>query len=104
MDLALIVPLAILSGILLLRRSAWGYLLASVFILKAVTLGLAVSAMAINMDRAGIPDSLGLMIPFMLITLINLVMAVVLLKNIEDLHPISGVSPISPSLKESKVY
>ncbi len=103
MDLALIVPLAILSGILLLRRSAWGYLLASVFILKAVTLGLAVSAMAIIMDRAGIPDSMGHMIPFMLITLVNLVMAVVLLMNVEDLHAISGVSPMLPSIKASKV-
>jgi hypothetical protein len=32
MDLSLIVPLAVLSGILLLRHSAWGYLLTSVFI------------------------------------------------------------------------
>ncbi|MEO8613072.1 MAG: hypothetical protein ABI690_34585 [Chloroflexota bacterium] len=89
MDLALIVPLAILSGILLLRRSAWGYLLASVFVMKSITLGLAVSMMAINMARAGIPDSLGLMIPFMVIMLINLVMAVVLLKNVETPFPIA---------------
>lgn len=89
MDLALIVPLAILSGILLLRHSAWGYLLASVFVMKSITLGLAVSMMAINMARAGIPDSLGLMIPFMVIMLINLVMAVVLLKNVETPFPIA---------------
>ncbi|MEP6985484.1 MAG: hypothetical protein ABI970_07795 [Chloroflexota bacterium] len=89
MDLALIVPLAILSGILLLRHKAWGYLLASVFVMKSITLGMAVSMMAINMARAGIPDSLGLMIPFMVITLINLGMAVVLLKNVETPYPIT---------------
>jgi hypothetical protein len=83
MDLGLIVPLAILSGILLLRRSAWGYLLASVFVMKAITMGLAVSTMAINMALVGVPDSLAIMIPFVLITLINLVMAVLLLKNID---------------------
>jgi hypothetical protein len=83
MDLGMIVPLAFLGGFLLLRRSAWGYLLSSVMLTKGVTLGLAVSAMGINMARVGIPDSLGLMIPFLTITLLNLVMVVVLIKNVE---------------------
>ena len=83
MDLTLIVPLAILSGILLLRRSAWGYLLASVFVLKAIALGLAVSAMSINMAHAGTPDNLGIMIPFLVITILNLSAATSLLKNIK---------------------
>jgi hypothetical protein len=83
MDLSLIVPLAILSGILLLRRSSWGYLLASVSLLKGVTLGLGVSAMAINMALKGVADSMGIMIPFLIITLLNLLMAVLLLKNVE---------------------
>ena len=83
MDLSLIVPLAILSGILLLRRSSWGYLLASVTLLKGVTLGLGVSAMAINMALKGVADSMGIMIPFLIITLLNLLMAVLLLKNVE---------------------
>ncbi|HET9221951.1 MAG TPA: hypothetical protein VFO07_05570 [Roseiflexaceae bacterium] len=83
MDLALIVPLAVLSGILLLRRSAWGYLLASVYVMKAITMGLAVSSMAITMALSGVPDSLFIVIPFLLITLMNLVMAVLLLKNVE---------------------
>lgn len=81
MDLALIVPLAVLSGILLMRRSAWGYLLASVFVMKAITLGLAVSAMSINMTLAGTPDSLTIIVPFLVITLLNLFAAVSLLKN-----------------------
>lgn len=83
MDLVLIVPLAILSGILLLRRSAWGYLLASVFVMKAIALGLAVSAMSINMTLAGTPDSLGIMIPFLVITVLNLFAAVSLLRNVK---------------------
>ncbi|NMB54975.1 MAG: hypothetical protein GYA15_09765, partial [Leptolinea sp.] len=55
MDLVLIVPLAVLAGILLLKRSAWGYLLSSVFILKSITMGLAVSTMGINMTLRGVP-------------------------------------------------
>jgi hypothetical protein len=84
MDLALIVPLAVLSGILLLRRSAWGYLLASVFVMKVTVLGLAVSAMGINMTLAGTPDSLALVVAFMVITVLNLAVAVVLLKDITE--------------------
>jgi len=84
MDLGLIVPLAVLSGILLLKRSPWGYLLTSVTLLKGVTLGLAVSVMAVNMARAGVPDSLGIVIPFMVITVLNLIMAVVLMLNIDQ--------------------
>jgi hypothetical protein len=87
MDLALIVPLAVLGGILLLRRSAWGYLLASVAILKGLTMSLAVSTMAINMALKGVSDSLGIMIPFLVLTALNMVMVVLLLLNIkEDSH------------------
>jgi hypothetical protein len=82
MDLGLIVPLAILSGVLLLRRSPWGYLLASVALLKGVTLGLGISVMSINMALRGVAESLVIVIPFLIITLMNLIMAVLLLKNV----------------------
>ena len=84
LDLALITPLAILSGILLLKRSAWGYLLASVTVLKGLTMALAVSAMSINMALQGVPDSLAIMIPFLVLTALNLVVAMLLLKNIDS--------------------
>ncbi len=84
MDLALIAPAAMLGGILLLRRNAWGYLLASVLLTKGVTMGLGVSAMGINMALKGVPDSLGILIPFLAITASNLVMAVILLKGVQE--------------------
>lgn len=83
MDLGLVVPLCFLGGFLLLRRSPWGYLLASVALLKGVTMGLAVSTMAVNMTLNGVPDSLGIMVPFGIITLLNLLVAGVLLKNVQ---------------------
>ena len=94
MDLALIVPLAVLAGIQLLRRNAWGYLLASVALLKGLTMALAVSTMAINMALAGVPESMGIMIPFLGLTALTLVMAVLLLKNI-DVQPIVPLRPAS---------
>jgi hypothetical protein len=84
MDLGLIAPAAVLSGILILRRSAWGYLLASVMLTKGATLGLAVSTMAINMARQGVPDSLAIMIPFLVITAATVVMTVIMLKNVKE--------------------
>jgi len=84
MDIALIVPLTLLSGVLLLRNKPWGFLLTSVALLKGITLGLGVSAMAINMVRRGVPENLSIMVPFLVITLFNLVSAVVLLRNIKE--------------------
>ncbi len=83
MDLTLIAPLAILAGILLLRRTASGYLLASIAVLKGLTMALGVSAMGINMALQGVPDSLGILIPFLILTLLNLITAILLLKNVE---------------------
>lgn len=83
MDLGLIVPLTFLSAVLLLRRSAWGYLLASVSVMKFLTLGIAVSAMAINMARSGVaisPVELGM---FPALTLVNLILAGLLLSSIK---------------------
>jgi hypothetical protein len=82
MDLVLIVPLAVVAGVLLLRRSPWGYLLAPVFVLKAITMGLAVSTMVIFQALAGTPENLAVGVPFLVITLMNLGVAVVLLKNV----------------------
>lgn len=84
MDLGLIVPLAILAGILLLRRKPWGYMLTSLMLLKGITLGLGVSAMAVNMALRGVADEMAIVVPFMLITLISVVLAVILLKNVVD--------------------
>lgn len=82
MDLAIVVPLCVLSGVLLLKRSAWGYLLGSVALMKFVTLGLAVTTMGLNMVRVGVPVSVVELVIFPVLTLLNLVMAVLLLKNL----------------------
>jgi hypothetical protein len=84
MDLTLIVPLAVLAGVLLLRRSPWGYLLAPVFVMKAITMGLAVSTMVIFQALAGTPENLAVGVPFLVITLINLGVAVMLLQNVVE--------------------
>ena len=84
MDLGLIVPLCLLAGILLLRRSPWGYLLASVGMMKFLTMGTAVSLMGVNMARVGVPVNMVEMAIFPAITLVNIVMVAILLKNIAE--------------------
>ncbi len=84
MDLGLIAPAAVLGGILLLRRSAWGYLLAAIMMTKGVTLGLAVSTMAINMALKGVPENLVIMIPFLIITAATVVLTFIMLKNVKE--------------------
>ena len=83
MDLGIIMPTCILSAILLLRRSAWGYLLASVGMLKFLTLGIAVALMALNMARGGVPISVIELGVFPTMALANLVMTIILLRNID---------------------
>ncbi len=46
-------------------------------------MALAVSTMAINMARNGVPDSLAIMIPFIVLTVLNMIAALVLLVNIK---------------------
>ncbi|MFN3333119.1 MAG: hypothetical protein ACK47M_11465 [Caldilinea sp.] len=90
MDLAIVAPLCVLSGVLLLKRSAWGYLLGSVALMKFVTLGLAVTTMGLNMVRVGVSVSAVELVVFPALTLLNLVMAILLLKNLGEQNERSG--------------
>jgi hypothetical protein len=82
MELGIIVPLCVLSGLLLLRKAPWGYTLASVGLVKFVTLVIAVSLMGFNMACVSVSVSEVELVIFPGIALANLVMVVVLLKNL----------------------
>lgn len=58
MDLGFVVPIAFLSGTLLLKKKPYGYLLTSIVIFKGVTMLTAITAMIINMLLQGITVSL----------------------------------------------
>jgi len=70
----------------LFSRRIWEHakILISVFVLKAIALGLAVSAMVVNMTLAGTPESAGIAIPFIVITVLNLLAVVSLWKNFQE--------------------
>jgi hypothetical protein len=83
-DLGLIMPTAFLSGILLWKQRPWGYLLASIVLVKGFTMLLAVSAMAVNMIRVGVQVSIGELIMFPILAIIDIGMTVTLLKNVSE--------------------
>lgn len=84
MDLGIIVPFSVIAGVLLLRRTAWGYLLSAVGLMKFLTMGAAVSLMGLNMARVGASVSLIELVVFPIIALTNLLMVIFMLKGIKD--------------------
>lgn len=82
MDLGIIVPTAVVSGILIIKRKPFGYLLSSVIILKGITMLTAISAMMINMAMHSVKMSIVEVIVFPMFTLLAVVSLIVLMKNI----------------------
>jgi hypothetical protein len=76
LDLGVIVPLALLTGYLLLKREAWGYTLASLVLIKGITLGTGVLSMVAFMAQAGVEIVLPQVIIFVVLTLGALALAV----------------------------
>jgi hypothetical protein len=88
MDLAVVVPAVLLSGVLLWGRRPWGYLLSSVALIKLFTLALAVSAMSVNQILAGVRVGIGgAMFPAM--ALVGVALTVTLLRKVTD--PVSAL-------------
>ncbi len=63
LDLGLIVPLAVFTGLMVWQKRAWGYLLASVLVVKAIAMCGAITAMLVSAWVVeGAPDIGGLAI------------------------------------------
>lgn len=84
MDLGFVVPAALLSGILVLRKHAFGSLLASIVIVKGAALSVSVSAMIVGMLRAGEQVSPVETVVFPIITAGVILMLIILLRAITE--------------------
>ena len=84
LDLGFIVPIAILSGVLIIKRKPIGYLLSSVIIMKGFTMGATLTAMIISQYLAGVPMSIIEIIIFPLLSLLICYCLVLLLRNINS--------------------
>jgi hypothetical protein len=94
MDLGFVIPASILAGIWLMKRKPFGFLLASVMIIKEITLLTALSAMMVFQMLAGIK---GLSVMLAIVILFNLIVIYCMYlftKNIKE-RAIKGPSHIS---------
>jgi hypothetical protein len=83
MDLGFIVPATLLSGILLIKKKAMGYLLSSVIIFKAITLLSSITAMIINQAINKVDSSPIEIIVFSTFNALAIIALILLLKNIK---------------------
>lgn len=97
MDLSIIVPTAILSGVLLIRRKPFGYLLSSVIIIKGFTMLTCITAMNINQALNGVSLNVIELSVFTTFYLLAIICLVLLMKNIDgaksrrDTHQLHNV-------------
>lgn len=82
LDLGVIVPAALITAILLLQKRPWGYVLATVVLLKVLTMGAALIAMIIGQMLAQVPVDPVTSIFFVLISISGIILAITALRNI----------------------
>ncbi|HMK47438.1 MAG TPA: hypothetical protein VK436_12505 [Methanocella sp.] len=89
LDLGVIAPIAMITGYLLLKREAWGYTLASLVLIKGITLGTGVISMGIFEIKDGVDVAIPMLTTFMLMTLGTFAITILFyskMKNPTSLH------------------
>ncbi len=94
LDFGFVVPAAFLSGLLLIRRKSFGYLLAPVITVKGIALLTAIIAMMIGMVRAGVRVSLIEMVLFPVFDLIAISCLVLMMWNMKEFERKSSESKV----------
>lgn len=84
MDLGFVVPFAILSGILLIKKNNYGYLISSIIIVKGFSMLTTITVMMINMMLSGVAVSLIQIVVFLIANLGCIYLFVILMKNIRE--------------------
>jgi hypothetical protein len=94
LDMGIIAPLAIVAGVLLLRRAALGYLLAAVLLILSSVLGVGLLIYSAAQVIAGVLSTgqfIGFVVPFIILTVAGVWLTVSLFRGIAEEMP--GVSP-----------
>ncbi|MDX8361932.1 hypothetical protein [Cytobacillus sp. IB215316] len=84
LDLGFLVPISILSGYLVLRKNSFGYLLASIVIVKGITMLTAITGMIISQLLSGVHVSVSEIILFPLFNVVVIYCLFLILKNIDE--------------------
>lgn len=70
LDLSILIPAGILSGILLMKKNKFGYLLAPVMVIKQLVLVIVIIAMFINQSVNGVSTDVSELVVFLVIAVI----------------------------------
>lgn len=84
LDLGIVVPVAVVTGIMVIRRQPFGYLLSAVVIFKAVTLLIAITTMLFAMIYKGVVVSVIECVMFPSMTVAVIVCMFILLKHVQE--------------------
>lgn len=85
LDMGIIAPLAILAGVLILKRAPLGYLLASLLLIVSAVLGagvLALSAAQVLSNTLTLAQTLTFVVPFLILTAFALWLSIWLLREV----------------------
>lgn len=87
LDLGIVLPGGILTGLLVLRRRPWGYILAGYYLVKFLALGLAINAISVISLVAGQPIDVAVSAMFAVISVIAVVLTWLYLKSVQPVVP-----------------
>lgn len=85
LDLGFVLPTAVLSAILLMKRRPFGYLLSSVLLIKFITMLTAITAMIISQAMLGVEMSIIEIIIFPVLNILIIYPLYIILKNIKEI-------------------
>lgn len=86
LDLGVIVPTALLTAVLLLKKNPWGYTLSSVLLCKAALFGAALIAMIVSQTLAGVPLEPVISALFVVIILVSVFLTFRMLRSIREVQ------------------
>lgn len=86
LDLGVIVPTALLTAVLLLKKNPWGYTLSSVLLFKAALFGAALIAMIVSQTLAGVPLEPVISALFVVIILVSVFLTFRMLRSIREVQ------------------
>ncbi|WP_414469108.1 hypothetical protein [Methanobacterium sp. ACI-7] len=83
LDLGVVVPAAVITGVFLFKGKEWGYVLASIFLIKVSLLGTAILSMIYFMAQNGVNIELGQAMFFIIVTVLGIIISAVFYSRIK---------------------
>jgi hypothetical protein len=83
LDLGVVVPAAVITGILLFKGNKWGYALASILLIKISLLGTAILSMIYFMAQNGVKIEIGQAMFFIVVTVLGIIITVAFYSRIK---------------------